>query len=200
VFLREATAKGADRVIGVDYSKEAHEAGAQWGVEMMTHETFREIPDHSVDVLRYSHVLEHLIDPKAVLHAQLRKLRPGGLLYVTHPNFPVFEVAPTTIPLHDSFFPNHLHFFNPLSCVALCGPNLVVEKLFSVSDELDAFERYRSIMDLRYASERLEPLRDRGEAVRGPLNGWPFYTGINIGLYARLSPAGASRSSDREHV
>ena len=44
------------------------------------------IPDAAYDVIFCSHVLEHLWQPVEVFEGLLRKLRPGGLLYVEVPS------------------------------------------------------------------------------------------------------------------
>lgn len=44
-------------------------------------------PDHFFDVVYCSEVLEHLLDPISLLSESVRILRPGGLLYLTTPNY-----------------------------------------------------------------------------------------------------------------
>lgn len=50
------------------------------------HRSFDEIAESSVDVLRASHVLEHLAEPRPFLDAVARLLKPGGILHVLVPN------------------------------------------------------------------------------------------------------------------
>jgi 2-polyprenyl-3-methyl-5-hydroxy-6-metoxy-1,4-benzoquinol methylase len=46
-----------------------------------------EYPDHSFDCIRLSHVIEHLVDPLAVLGKCARMLKPGGTIALSHPCF-----------------------------------------------------------------------------------------------------------------
>ena len=83
VFLHEAAQAGAAVTVGVDWSSDARAFGRQHDIPVITPDEFLAlIPDNALDVLRYSHTLEHLVDPRAVLAAHVRKLRPGGLLFL----------------------------------------------------------------------------------------------------------------------
>lgn len=187
IFLECAKEAGA-ACLGVDWSVEAREYGQSVGISVLTPPEFLEtVEPRSVDVLRYSHCLEHLIDPLATLRRHLPKLKPGGTVYVTQPNFPVFKPAACDIDLLDSNWPGHLHFFNPISLAAMferCG--VVMRRLFSVSDEVEAEKKYRDAIDVVYAARRLEAFAALGEPGRGPLNNYPYYTGFNVGAFGVL--------------
>jgi len=185
VFLREA-AEESSRRIGVDLSSEAHELGRQWGIEMTTPEDFlQDIPDESLDVLRYSHVLEHLPDPLGTIETQVAKVKRGGIVYITQPNFPVLRAEPTTVDLHDSVWPSHLHFFNPLSAIAMLERvGLQLVRFFTLCQERKAMSDYGRFMDLLTAADRLDVIKDVSEEY-GMFTGWPFYAGVNVGCFAR---------------
>ena len=185
-LLEQAVKQGCRLAVGVDWSKEAKAFGARVGVRVVTPEEFStSVPDESLDVLRYSHTLEHTPDPVSVLTSQMTKLRPGGLLYITQPNFPIFKDEPSDIEPMDSVWPNHLQFFNPLSASILVRKaNVGIKKFFSVSNEAAAEEKYRSIMDIDYANRHLFALAPLGEPTRGFLNSFPYYSGENSAIYA----------------
>lgn len=184
VFLEQAKAVGYRRALGVDYSEEAVAYGAKVGVEVLTPEAFAALPDHSFDVLRYSHTLEHMIDPRQVLGEQIRKLRPGGLLYVTQPNFPVFKVGQGG-DIKDSVWPTHLHYFNPISLHAIVDhAGADVTRFYTTGDPEGASELYKAYLDIDFARNQCGRLADKGEPVRGPLNNFPIFAGENSGLFA----------------
>lgn len=183
VFLEQAAALGCGKSIGVDWSEEAREYGAERGVRVVTPDAFlAEVPDASLDVLRYSHVLEHLTDPLAVLRSQVRKLKPGGLLYITQPNLPMLRADQVPAP-HDNTYPTHLHFFTSASLVRLveavgCG----VERFYTVATPEQHSASHGSAFDLDAA---VACAALPGEAARGTLNNFPFYFGRNSTIYAR---------------
>lgn len=186
VLLAEAVAAGCRTVFGVDWSDQARQYGAERGVPVLTPDAFlREVPDYSLDVLRYSHTLEHLPDPLTTLCEHVAKLRPGGLLYITQPNTPMlsFGAAP---PPFDAVFPSNLQFFTPASAVALVErAGCTVERFYTLGEPETVSARHGDSFDLDYAVARLEKLEGRGEQERGPLNNFPFYFGRNLALYAR---------------
>ncbi len=187
VFLREAAGVSATR-IGVDISEDAREAGQAWGIQMMSPDAFiSTVPDGSLDVLRYSHTLEHLVDPMGALLSHIPKLRPGGLVYITQPNFPVMQDMATHVELHDSVWPAHLHFFNPLSMLAMCKrAGLTMKRFATIDGDRAALERYQSCFDMFTSAERLKDIAGITETGRGTFAGWPFFAGQNSACYAYL--------------
>ena len=147
-------------------------------------EFMRRIDDASLDVLRYSHVLEHLPDPLGALQEHTKKLKPGGLLYITQPNFPVFHAVRTDIDLPDSVWPAHLHFFNPLSLLVMLGRiNMDVFRFLTQGEARKGMRSYGNRIDFLTAADRLEWIKEI-TVDYGMFTGWPFYVGINSGCFA----------------
>jgi SAM-dependent methyltransferase len=198
VLLAEAVAAGCRTVVGVDWSDEARAYGAEHGVPVITPDAFlRDVPDSSLDVLRYSHTLEHLLDPLATLCEQVAKLRPGGLLYITQPNTPTLRFGASPPPF-DATYPTHLHFFSPSSLLELANvAGCSVVRFYTVGDPDQVSARHRESFDLHYAVERLAALEGKGEPGRGPLNNFPFFFGRNATLYARRNGGAFSNGQYR---
>lgn len=187
VFLEQAKAAGYNRVLGVDYSSEAVAYGAERGIDVITPEAFADLPDNSFDVLRYSHALEHMIDPREVLDAQIRKLRPGGLLYITQPNFPVFK-AGAGGDIKDSVWPTHLHYFNPISLRTIVENAGAKEiRFYTVEAAEDAAKLYDAFIDLDYAKRHTADLAKIGEPARGEMSNFPYFAGENSAMFALKS-------------
>ena len=185
VFLREAAGQSSRR-IGVDLSEEAHELGRRWGFEVMSPDDFiASVPDESLDVLRYSHVLEHLPDPLETLTQHVSKLKRGGLLYFCQPNFPVLKAITVDVDLSNSVWPEHLHFFNPLSALEMVRrAGLTAFRFLTHSEERKTMEELSAFVDFITAADRLESIRDI-TIDYGMFTGWPFYAGSGMGCFAR---------------
>lgn len=194
LFLEQALAVGFNTAIGVDYSQEARDYGERRGIQVMSPGEFDQIENDSLDVLRYSHSLEHMVNPMDNLVKASRKVRAGGLLHITQPNFPVFKATESSIPLKDSVWPNHLHFFNPVSLkymVEAAGFRLV--SFCTVTEEQSCAETYGQIADVDYSVRMLKSLEAIGEHVRGKLNNFPYYYGENSVAFARKPASLTSR-------
>lgn len=84
------------------------------GVEAIAGD-FMSIPDDRLgryDVISFNKVLEHLLDPVAVLRRAARHLEPGGFIYVEVPDG---EAAAAEGPGREEFFIEHYHVFSPAS-------------------------------------------------------------------------------------
>jgi len=186
VLIHEAQDTGVARPIAVDLDEMSWDYARRHGLSIMTPEQYAQLPDHSVDIVRFAHVLEHLIDPVAAIAVAARKLRPGGLLYITQPNFPVLKPHRSDYHLKDSVYPGHLHFFSPISLTRLVSRfPFQVLRLYSVTRHQEVATELSGLLDLDYASEQLSAMKDLGEANRGVEANYPYYTGENSTLYAR---------------
>lgn len=72
-------------VSGTDKNPNAHKA-ARDVFDFELRSDFRDVPDAAFDVVRLSHVLEHVADPVAFLRSARAKLKPDGLMMVIVPN------------------------------------------------------------------------------------------------------------------
>ncbi len=184
-FLEEAQAIGVKQPLGVDWSLEVRDYAAERGITVMTPVEFADFEPGSLDVLRYSHALEHMPDPVAALTEHAAKLKVGGLLYVTQPNFPVFAAAGSSTDIMDSVWPTHLHFFNPISLRDMLDrAGFDVLKFYTVGDAPQRMADYEDILDMDTAKERLSNLADRGEEIRGEFANYPYFAAENSTMYA----------------
>lgn len=85
--LDRAKRKGC-QTIGIDFSERAVAEVRRNGHTAMlaTPDLWDAIADETVDLVRMSHVLEHLYEPRPVLAEIVRKMKPGARLHVSVPN------------------------------------------------------------------------------------------------------------------
>lgn len=72
-----------------------------------------DLPAESFDVITMSHVLEHLPDPVAALRRLAESLKPGGLLFLSVPNFDSAEARFFGRRWFSLDAPRHLYQFTP---------------------------------------------------------------------------------------
>jgi SAM-dependent methyltransferase len=110
-FLRFAASAGVD-VVGTEVGEEAAAPARALGLDVRA-ATLDELArqGESFDVLRFSHVLEHLRDPAEELRMAHRLLGPGGYLLVAVPQIPS---AMTVLLGRRAWYhlPFHLHHFS----------------------------------------------------------------------------------------
>ncbi len=190
ILPHEAVKLSFRGVVGVDYAAESKEFGREWGVTVLSPSELTAVPDRYFDIARFSHTIEHSIDPAALLQSVLPKMRPGGLIYITQPNFPVFRFAPSGKDLKDTVYPEHLHFFSPLSLAELTRRlGLSVTKLFSHQNEAEVIRQCEGALDIDYARDRLKEYASKGDAVFPTYANYPYYAGENSVLHARVPGA-----------
>ena len=186
-LLIEARRKQFLDSIGVDWDHHARRIGAAHGVTVLSPTEFlTTVPDRSVDIVRFSHVLEHAIDPISVLRAARNKVRDGGLVYITQPSIPVLECRESSLEPHDAVWPEHLHFFSPLSLDEMGSrAGFRIERFFTHQAADVVAEKYAGYLDLGRIRSGLRALAKLGDPLFGSCANYPIYAGENSVLFAR---------------
>lgn len=137
--------------------------------------------DGPFDLVILWHVLEHIPDPAALLHAVSRLLRPGGTLLVAVPNFGSFEARLGQAGWFHLDVPRHVNHFTPRSL----GRMLEAEHLAPyhksyASPEYDVFSFVQTMLNILKIRHNLlynlirtrgakmladEPRRGRGQVL-----------------------------------
>ena len=125
LFLRAASRAGWD-VAGVELSPDASAfARDRLGLDVRTERAeAMTFAAGSFDVAVMFDVIEHLFEPRAVLEATRRALKPGGLLVVTTPNFDALSRYALGIAWAVLNPFEHLYYFSEATLTALlasCG-------------------------------------------------------------------------------
>ncbi len=138
LFLRMMKERGFE-VLGLDFSAEA--ARVAWeknGVRVLTGDLVSaRIEQGSCALITMYHVVEHLLDPVAYLHAAFRLLHPEGRLIVQVPDRNCWEAAMLGKNWTGLDIPRHIHVFRASDLRRLllsCGFEVVREKHFSLRD------------------------------------------------------------------
>jgi len=99
---------------------------AQEKVSSAIYEDLDEVPEHQAfNVILLSHLLEHITEPVGLLKKIVRRLKPGGLVYVKVPNYGSYSVRYFLKGKWPSFLPlQHVWYFDRRS----------LQSLFSIAD------------------------------------------------------------------
>lgn len=200
VFLEEADKTEAyGALIGVDYETATLNRGRTLGFAMATPDAFFDTQKPgSIDIIRFSHVIEHTIDPVSLLQKLLRVMADDGLVYITQPTFPVMKPDTPPRTIKDSVYPEHLHFFNPLSLSnALKQAGFAVVELAAFQDEIALAALYRDSLDKAYATRKLKALRNLTPTVFQVYGGYPDFIGENMFVYAAKRKSALMRTIRR---
>lgn len=173
---------------GIEPSTDAVAHGLALGIKMVTpDEWLSKVLDRSAHIIRFSHVLEHLPDPVETLNQAKTKLRPNGIVYITQPSFPVLKPNRPPQSLQDAVYPEHLHFFSPLSLsVALAKSGLRFLEFSAFQNEDKQKAHYQDALDLDYAKEKLAFLKARQPSYFKAEGTVPYFLGENIHAIAVL--------------
>jgi len=115
------------------------------------------------DVIVMNHVLEHMPDPKAMLHRVSALLNKRGIVHISVPNIAAWEAK---LPGWTSYEPYHLYYFSPATLLPLLKNEslraLLVETVEPFSGWFNALTR--TIMGVSYQKMRT--------SKRSKLTGW----------------------------
>lgn len=113
IFMARAALRGW-QVHGTEIGANALTAASARGVQMSDGplDPKNYPPDH-FDIVCSIEVIEHLKDPRAELRNVMAVLRPGGLFYVTTPNFNCLARRLSPGTWNVASFPEHLSYFTP---------------------------------------------------------------------------------------
>lgn len=111
-FFLEIAKENNWNINGTEVSNQCIEECSKKGIELNKGELENiQYPDNHFDIIVAVELIEHLIDPKSFLKECYRILRPGGLMYITTPNFNSI----LRYRLKDQYdvisYPNHLMYF-----------------------------------------------------------------------------------------
>jgi Methyltransferase domain len=189
-LLQLASQDGSfNRLYGVEHDVHAREFGAAQGITMVEPAEFSNaIPSEAADIIRFSHVLEHAIDPLALLMTAVQKSVLGGLIYITQPMFPVFGLNGVVVPeIADAVFPEHLHFFNALSLRCMlerAGCDIIEVAAAENIDRLAGI--YADALDVDYCAAKTSDLSDKTPSWFDLRGGYPTFFGTNLHLLAKV--------------
>lgn len=182
-LLEEAEhVEGITRRIGIEHDPAARAHGIAQNIEMYApHDMLKHIQAGSVDIIRFSHVIEHLIDPVAELKKIMPLIAENGVVYVTQPMFPILKIDARPTQILDAVFPEHLHFFNAASVLRLLAPYQITPRevyAFSKSDLVE--DVFDGMVDLPAARKLAQPLQKADAKHVEDVNVYPFYFGQNL--------------------
>ena len=124
-FLKAAERNGWD-ASGIELSA----AGSTFAVERLGLRVRREqaehlsFPDGSFDIVAMFDVIEHVLDPRAILQAAHRGLRPGGIILISTPNLNALSRSALGLSWAVLSPGEHLYYFSEATLARLlerCG-------------------------------------------------------------------------------
>jgi hypothetical protein len=186
MLLEVAMEMGVKEVLGIDWSDQAKLYGDRKGVKVISPHYISKVAKGRFNVLRFSHALEHTISPVEALTSASSLLCEGGLLHVTQPSFPCFKYEASNISPKDAVFPNHLHFFNPVSLYQLITRSLFTPIcIYSHTNPEESFSYYRDSLDLNFSIKNTQHMdRFKGEGI-SILANVPFFLGEDAVVFAK---------------
>lgn len=115
LFLIEATKRGW-QAYGTDFGQSAVDIGTMHGINMKQGKLEADwyAPDF-FDVVTTFKTIEHVNSPNTEIENIQKILRPGGLVYLTTPNFNSIERRTMKINYNAIEYPEHLSYYSPHS-------------------------------------------------------------------------------------
>ncbi len=185
-LLIEAKKAGFSECYGVEWDVGSIEMGVANGVVMLKTSELGEIPDLSIDIARFSHVIEHALKPFELLVSLYGKMKPGAIVYITQPSFPVLRADKSLFDIKDSVYPEHLHFFSPISLAMLIERSgFQIISFFTHQNAAANLEAMLDSIDAGFALKKMIALRNLGDSSFGVENNYPIFAGDNSVAVAR---------------
>lgn len=167
--------------IGVEYDENARRLGISKGIRMLHPSELDQIDNYSIDIIRCSHVLEHDTNPRQTLSNLVSKLKIGGIVYITQPNFPQIDLSNHQEYFFEVIFPEHLHFFTPASLLLLTNEaGLKTLKFFThtTNDKTVDLNLEQYLLQSQLKQFEQEAISS-GDKFFGLENNYPTYQGMN---------------------
>ena len=173
--------------IGIEFDLNYVKLGRKLGITIFDPSEIGQIKNLSIDFVRFSHVLEHLIDPKNTLRNVNKKIKRGGWIYVTQPNFPQIDFSNCVNLLKDAVFPEHLHFFTPVSLVHILEElEFEIIKFFTHTTDAQVIKQYSEYELQTACYENVKGISENtGDSFFSRWENFPYYFGSNSSLWAR---------------
>ncbi len=122
-FLVVAKSKGWE-VYGTELSGDSVKICSQKGIKVLQGVLNPDQFDkHDFDVIFFSEVIEHITTPVQEVKKFYELLRPGGLLYITTPNFNSLLRYYYKVDYNVIMYPEHLCYFTPKTMNAMLKEN-----------------------------------------------------------------------------
>jgi len=129
-FVDAALAEGY-KAEGIELAQPAVDIACVYGLPVKNLDFFSaEIQECSKDVLTMFEVIEHLPDPVAFLRRAEMVVKPGGLIYITTPNFNSIDRR-VLGARWDAIHREHLCYFTPSTLMGLIRRNTGLELIHS---------------------------------------------------------------------
>ncbi len=166
-FLAEAKRNGWN-VFGTEFTDRAIDVCSQKGIQMKkgTLQATHFDPAY-FDIITSFEVIEHMNHPRQEASAMAVLLRPGGLLYVTTPNFNSFSRNLLGARWNIIGYPDHLCYYTPRSLRALFqGAAFRTLKVTTTGISIDRIRKSTNASDSGPLKGVDEQLRERIETNR----------------------------------
>lgn len=162
-FVDAAYSKGFD-VMGIELSQKAVDVAAQFNLPVKYLDFFSDsIEKSSRDIITMFEVIEHLPDPQGFFRRAQDVVRPGGLIYITTPNYSSLDrkvLGSRWKAIHCE----HLTYFTPTSLLNAIRKNTDLEVLHAETRNLSA-ELLQYLINFRRI-DRSERFCDRKESLK----------------------------------
>ncbi|MBF0563608.1 MAG: class I SAM-dependent methyltransferase [Nitrospirae bacterium] len=184
--------RGGWSVFGVEYDEEtAVRVSRAYGIRVVagSHGDWGFEPG-SFDCVALFHVLEHLREPMAVLETCRNLLKPGGVLYVSVPNWDSLQAKAGKDKWFHLDLPYHLYHFTEKGLIKLignCGLEILEIRRFDL--EYAPYGWLQTLLNLSGTARNLlyDALRRPIEALKGPHRGGLFLSLALLPIYVPLS-------------